>query len=386
MWNIGLMVSAKTILSFVICFLFFASGTPVPEADKSYFNEPFKLSSVDSVARVFVNFNDTIPNDTLYICFLKDNPVAIYRDILSGVCLDGECRPVKIKVYWTITGRYLGYSLDARQELTKKEHVPFTDSEYRLLHDLLNDSLSVLANYSLEEITPKKITNIKTDGISGATPPNINGYIVPEAAYTTHTLWHLVYSGIRDSINLKVKSFLTFNVLDSLLNSSEDYDQLWALNHLPGDINFNKYLSDLTKVLEGRDVKAIEKSLSVIETYSDSLYQQSLFSLSRNNDYPVRKLALERLVSVKKLRPEVTGQIIDYLGDSAPGVIGSYLSALKGYVPSEEDLKVVSNLLDSSNAEVAVNAYLYLLKNSGGKKWLIRKLKTFENQKLKIED
>jgi hypothetical protein len=161
------MLSTQKTLSLIIFFLLLVSGTRIPETERYYFDEPFKISSVDSVAKVFVNFNDTIPNDTLYFCFSKPNLMAVYREITTGVCLDGECRPVHIRLYWTITGRYLGFLLN-KQELTKKEHTSFTEVEYRLLHSLLSDSLSVLANFTLDEIQPKKEIKVKTDGITGA--------------------------------------------------------------------------------------------------------------------------------------------------------------------------------------------------------------------------
>ncbi len=375
------MLSTQRIVNLLICLLVFSSGR-LPEGGRSYFNEPFRLSSVDSVAKFFVSFNDTIPNDTLYFCFSNGNPAAIFRDIISGVCLDGECRPLRIKVYWTISGRYLGYQLNPTQELTKKEHTPFNEVEYRLLHNLLSDSLSLLVNYTLEEITPKKQTNIKTDGISGATPPNISSYIVPEAAYTTHTLWHLVYSETRDSINLKIKSFLTFSVLDSLLASSNDYDRLWALNHLPSDANH--YLPRLMNVLEGDNIKVIEKALSYLAVYSDSIYQQSLFGLSQKHDYFIRQYAMELIRDLDNLQPGIARKIIDCMINADPASAGAYLSAIEKFNSAEDDLRKISILLDNSNDQVALNAYLYLMRVTVKGKWLAQKLKKFEKQKLKI--
>lgn len=371
-------------ITLLIIVLFLNSGNRFSEGGRSYFNVPFRLSSVDSVAKFFVSFNDTIPNDTLYFCFSNGKPAAIYRDILSGVCLDGECRPLRIKVYWTITGRYLGYLLAPKQELTKKEHTTFTEAEYRLLHNLLSDSLSLLANYTLEEITPKKETNIKTDGISGATPPNISSYIVPEAAYTTHTLWHLVYSETRDSIGLKMKNFLSFRVLDSLLVSANDYDRLWALNHLPSNMDYIQYIPRLMNVLEGNSIKTIEKALSYLAVYSDSVYQQSLFGLSQKHDYLIRQYAIERIRDLDNLQPGIAQKIIDCMINTDPAGAGAYLSAIEKFNPTEDDLRKISILLDNSNDQVALNAYLYLMRVTVKGKWLAQKLKKFEKQKLKI--
>ena len=378
------MLSTQRIVILLIGLLFLSSGTRLPDDGRSYFNEPFKLSQVDSVTKFFVNFNDTIPNDTLYFCFSKGAPVAVYRDILSGVCLDGECRPLRIKVYWTVTGRYLGYQLNDGQELTKKEHTPFKEAEYQLLHKLLNDSLSVLANFTLEEITPKRTPSVKTDGISGATPPNISSYIVPEAAYTTHTLWHLVYSETRDSIHLKMNSFITPGLLDSLLNSSSDYDKLWALNYLPGNIDFDHYFPAMERILKGNNIQTIDKALTLIAANNDSLYQQELFALSQKENYSIKLLALDRLRSLRSLRPEIAGKMINSILHVQPEVANSFLLAFEKYNPSEEDLRKISNLLTDKSDQVALNAYLYLLRVPGKSKWIEKQLKKFEKKKMKI--
>ncbi|NJO67897.1 MAG: hypothetical protein HC830_00250 [Bacteroidetes bacterium] len=205
--------------AFLFCCLSGSTSYVEYEKGRSYFNDDFSPDQTDSIAKVRIKFNDTIPNDTLYICLSKSRPVAVYRDVLTDVCLDGQCRRISLKLYWTITGRYLGYALEKNQELTKKEHTTFSAPDYVLLHNLLGDSLSVLAYFTAGEIQPKQTKNIKTDGISGATPPDISGYTVPEAAYTTHTLWHLVYGESRDSISYHINNFINVALLDSLLKN-----------------------------------------------------------------------------------------------------------------------------------------------------------------------
>lgn len=377
------MLSTPKIFSLLFCFLFFTSEIRLSIADRCYFNDSFSIHQVDSVVKVFINFNDTIPNDTLYFCFSKGDPKAVYREITTGVCLDRECRPVRITLYWTLTGRYLGYRLD-KQELTKKEHTPFTETEYRLLHSLLSDSLSGLANFTLAEIQPKKEQRIKTDGITGATPPNIGPYIVPEAAYTTYTLWHLVYGETRDSINQKVRSYLTFGVLDSLLKSSWAYDQSWSLSHLPKNFNFNQYLPGLLHILKSTHPQTIEGALSVIGKNSDSIYQESLFSLVGKDVYTVRKVAFDRIGRLDKIRPEMARKMIDCLPNAEPTLANVFLMALEKYNPSEEDRRKISILIDSSNAQVSLNAYLFLSRLPQKSKWLLKRIKKFEKQKLKI--
>ena len=55
-------------------------------------------------------FIDSLNNDTLYLLKTQKNiPLKYFKNIQTEVCFDNECRPLKITVYWNITGRYLGF-------------------------------------------------------------------------------------------------------------------------------------------------------------------------------------------------------------------------------------------------------------------------------------
>lgn len=374
----------QRLLPILIIFLFLFLGTRNPETSRHYFNAPFILSSVDSIVKDYVAFDDTIPNDTLYICFSKGNPLAVYREITTGVCLDGECRPVHIRLYWTLTGRYLGYYLK-KQELTKKEHTPFTESEYNLLHSLLGDSLSVLANFTLEEIQPKKIQHIKTDGITGATPPNISGYIVPEAAFTTHTLWHLVYGETVDSLNLRIRSYLNYQILDSLLKSRNGFDQEWALRRIAGnEYAKSLFLPAVVQILSVPESRTLESALSFLENYggSDSVYQATLLNLSLNEHFPVRRAALNRMKMLKHLHSWTAETMIALLPSAGSTVVIDYLLVIENsYHCTNADLKKICSLLEFPDPLISFNAYTFLVKQSAKKRWLISRLKKFEREK-----
>ena len=92
---------------------------------------------IEKVVPFYTDIKDTIPNDTLLIYFDKnENPVKYSRKIITGVCIDGECRLVNIELFWNTTGRYLGFKLPKGEFLSKTEHDPFKSADYNRLHEL----------------------------------------------------------------------------------------------------------------------------------------------------------------------------------------------------------------------------------------------------------
>ena len=195
------------------------------------FNTTFRPDKIEKVSRILINFNDTIPNDSLTIYYTGINePVAFSRDIHTAVCMDSLCRLVDITLFWEITGRYLGFKLPPGTELTKKKHLPFTEMDYNRLNEILSDSASQLGFYTPAEIHPAQPVKVKTDGISGATIPDLGPWIVPEAAYTSYTLWHLTYGSTPDSIvSYTKKHFISNSLLFKLLESKDAFSQLKGL-------------------------------------------------------------------------------------------------------------------------------------------------------------
>jgi hypothetical protein len=135
---------------------------------------------------------DSIGNEIFLLRDNNEQPLSYFSPIFTPVCVDGSCYPININIYWDLAGNYLKYSLPENEVLTKIEHLLFTDFDYGLLHRMIAKSPSTLANFSIYELTLPDEN--KVDGITGATRPELSGSFVPEALFTTYTLWHLVRS------------------------------------------------------------------------------------------------------------------------------------------------------------------------------------------------
>jgi len=133
---------------------------------------------------------DSLGNEVYLIRDKSLAPIKFYSPVFTPVCVDGSCYPIHINLFWNLAGKYTHYSLKKGEVLTKVEHLPFTDFDYGLLHRMIEKSPSPLANFSIYELTSEGKSDV--DGVSGATRPELNGSYVPDALFTTYTLWHLV--------------------------------------------------------------------------------------------------------------------------------------------------------------------------------------------------
>ena len=121
--------------------------------------EPSVLKNIAEKVPRLVEFHDTLHNDTLWEHLSADNfPVKYSRKITTAVCIKGECRPVKLELFWDCTGRYLGYKIPAGEFLSKTEHVRFGDKEYDRLHEMLGNRQSALATYTYQDLAKERDT------------------------------------------------------------------------------------------------------------------------------------------------------------------------------------------------------------------------------------
>ena len=269
-----------------------------------------------------------------------------------------------------------------QQELTKKKHIAFSETDYGLLHRILADSLSLLAHYKLADILPKNTANLSVDAVSGATIPDLNHYIVPEAAYTSHTLWHLVYGASRDSLNKVMRNIISAPLLDSLLKINNAYDRLWAINNaeiigLPTET----YVPYALQMLQDGDYNTVKGALVFLDNNLpfNETYQAALLNLLLRNSFDTKRLAIERIQKIDTFNVLNAQKIIKCLPDESPFVVKALLSVLeKKYDPSADDIRNISNLLGSSNKQVALYTYIYLLVLQKDHPWLKKRLLQFQ--------
>ncbi|NND33642.1 MAG: hypothetical protein HKN76_13725 [Saprospiraceae bacterium] len=196
---------------------------------------------------VFPAGNVQIPKDSFWIS-VKDTqrillnlnydpiglPETYSSDIFTQVCETGECKPVRIKLFWDLMGQYLHYEMPDGAILTKLDHVPFNENDYIKFGIILSSSQSMLEDFDITLLpgSREKASLAQIDGITGATPKSISSDIVDGAVYTCHTIWHLAHGAVQDSIALLTLDIADKDLMMHLLNHPNDDYQRWCIDHV----------------------------------------------------------------------------------------------------------------------------------------------------------
>ncbi len=186
-----------------------------------------KLFSIIGFSCFFVTAQDTLrthiildslENEVFLIVDKHQQPIKYFSSVFTPVCVDGSCYPINIELQWDLAGNYLKYSLRKDEILTKVEHLPFTDFDYGLLHRMIAKSPSALANFTIYELTLPDEN--KVDGVTGATRPELSGSFVPEALFTTYTLWHLARRPKADLLAYTRERYFKLEWADFIMQNS----------------------------------------------------------------------------------------------------------------------------------------------------------------------
>ncbi|EON74685.1 hypothetical protein ADIS_4796 [Lunatimonas lonarensis] len=277
------------------------------------------LTQEEGTVAVSVAINDSLSRQE----FRRDGlsqitPLNYSMDLHTGICFDNKCRPLKIVVYWNITGRYLGFELLDGEYLSKYDHEPFTEAEYEQLHAFLADPFLPLGNYSFEELVKVPDTGSdEVDGVSGATSKEVLQYVVEGAAYTTHKLWNIVHGETREQISALTEAVMDSHLFAKILESPDPSDQTWAaervaqLQKMDGEA-----LAAVVRLLREGDYfqgYLLLRSLSRDQLASDSL-QLELFNLIGAVGSNLETAVIDRLSEVSHLNPAVLDHSFGMIG------------------------------------------------------------------------
>jgi hypothetical protein len=350
----------------MIALLVLLSGKNIDTNDRMFLNSPFRPAEAYRSFKIPVHFNDSIPDDTLTLYFSEaDLPVAFSRNISTAVCFDSLCRRANITLYWEVFGKYIGYSIPRGDELTKKEHVPFSDSDYARLNEVLSDSLSALKYFTLDKIIPVKQSVGKADAISGATIPNLGPWIVPDAAYTSFTLWKITYGATRDSIVAYTqKNLLSNKLIYNILQNGDPYNQIKALQWISeANIPYDQFIEPALNILHSGNFYTLRQALKFLKkcTLSTEFLQIEMIKLFKDEDFKIKNAVIEYISSTDKLTKPVAVEMFRLLKNDDYYLVNVVLTLLtKRYQPDYADQLYLSRLLKSKNKNVSNRVYSYL--------------------------
>ncbi|RAI75438.1 hypothetical protein HMF3257_16965 [Spirosoma telluris] len=333
-----------------------------------YFRTPTIALKPDTTLAFIAASQDSIANDTLFQIRSKEGyPMAYFRKIRTSVCFDNKCRLLKVNLYWTSTGRYLGFDLPKGEFLSKAEHKPFTPAEYERMSELLADPLSLLATLSYAELAPQVKPPDKgseVDGVTSATAKNVLEYVVEGAAYTTYKMWHVVYGSTQEDVARLTEKSLSPGFIQTVLESPDLTDKIWALNHIRGFIKLTPALQNaLLGFISPTDYNQAERAIQAFGAgdLQANTIQQALFTKFREANYALKKLIINKFKEAPMLDKQVKKAFAEDLTLLNSELISNVLDLFRKHKVADVDTcRMIAQLLTNRNDLIAQKAFTYL--------------------------
>ncbi len=181
----------------MIFILMILMSFPVHAANKS----AFVYSFGDSKIKI-----NSIKND-------KGLVTTYFANVNIPVCQDQLCKEVRIKLYWNVIGQFVRFELIPGYELSKEDHILFTEKDYLMLDSILKNPGHILGQIVNEN---KNANNSAIDIISGATIKVLDGEVVPGALYTCQQLWLLTNGMLVFEIQRETRRIMNSQLIEAI--------------------------------------------------------------------------------------------------------------------------------------------------------------------------
>jgi len=363
----------------------FLSSFSQETARKIFMQSPTIADSFNQTQTESVRYRDSLSSDNIYLRRSDAQiPLYYFKNVKSEVCFDNECRLLDIRVYWNITGRYLGFEIPKGEFLSKYDHEPFTEIEYRRLNELLANPSLPFGNMSFDElvaVSEKEANEI--DGVSGATSEKVSEIVVKGAAYTTFKLWNIVYGPTMDFVAHLTESQLNADLIDWILKSSDINDRLWALDKIDQNMTLNsKLIASLSAIVSNENyyymVYSTIRTLEPVHLDSDDL-QLGLFSAYKTVNHSIKKMIVEKLMQAPHLNAEIVRRSRSLLsqlnGQQLDGFLKLYT---KHGIKDQETCMEISKILQNENSYISQKAFHFLRDVKTNNSYIVESMRKYK--------
>ena len=331
---------------------------------------------------------DSITADTVFQVWSKEGyPLHYYKKIRTSVCFDNKCRLLKCTLYWTVTGRYLGFELEKGEYLSKARHKPFKRKEYARLQAILSDPFSRLSGISYGELAPRPKEANGVDAVTSATAANILDEVVPGAAYTTYKMWHVVYGATQEEVRDLTIQSLSPGLILQILDSPDPGDKTWALNHIRGLIRPTLALRErVLSLIDENQFNLAERAIHSLDTAELGVdtVQALLTARLTVGSYAIKKLILSKLAQAPGMRAGTVTGLISVLNGTNPELTSNVIDLFTLHrITDVSVVRNVASLLAKPNAFVAKKAYNYLRGLPIQDEQIQHQIKIYENREEK---
>ncbi len=327
------------------------------------------------LTHIFEDKTDSLSGPELFE--LRDEngiPKWFGRHIFKDVCISGECKMIRLWLFWDGAGNYLGLQVPDAEPLTKSDHTEFEPADYKKLEEILRDTASVLKNLKQEDliVVPDSINPYQAyevDGYTAATQPALSEVVVKDAVYSCHTLWHSVYGPVQDTIHQILDKRANKEYLAKMISCSKNEYISWAIKSIEKHPEFHEaFYNDVLKHITSDNQELAKQALDYFKPVflDDSNIQIQLVDVLAETDMSIKYEILWKLIGNGKANEQAVLNLLVLFNEQKIGV-GAYnlilrLVTLEHMQENEQIASIIHNLSENENRYIR-NLTIRLLEN-----------------------
>jgi hypothetical protein len=290
-------------------------------------------------------------------------PIWFGRHIFKDVCISGECKMIRLWLFWDGAGNYLGMQVPEEEPLTKSDHTNFEPEDYVKLGDILRDTSSILKTLKQEDliIVPDSIDPYEVDGYTAATQPTLAEVVVKDAVYTCHTLWHTVYGPVQTEIFKILENHLSKDFLSKMFESNKPEYISWAIESVENHPEFHAgFYPKIMEYISSENSALANQALGYFrsELLADTAIQLQLVQVMADagTDMSIKYEILWKFIGFGDIHQKVVANLLELFAGQKIGV-GTYNLILRLVTPehiheNEQIAQILNHLSEDENGYV----------------------------------
>jgi hypothetical protein len=303
-------------------------------------------------------------------------PIWFGRHIFKDVCISGECKMIRLWLFWDGAGNYLGLQTPEEEPLTKSDHTPFEPEDYEKLEYILHDPTSVLKDLKPEDliIVPDTIDLYKAyevDGYTAATQPALTEVVVKDAVYTCYTLWHTVYGPPKNAIDKILEQRLNEEFLTKMFASENPSYASWAIKTIQKHPEYHEaFYPTIIELIKSGSSDLSKQAMDYFQPglLADTSIQHQLVEVMTEAEMNVKYEILWKYIAYGNTNETVVLDLLRMFNDQNIGV-GAYNLILRLVKPeylkeNEEIAQIIHHLSEHENGYVRNLTRKLIEKNS----------------------
>lgn len=285
-------------------------------------------------------------------------PIWFGRHIFKDVCISGECKMIRLWLFWDGAGNYLGMQIPEEEPLTKSDHTEFEPKDYEKLDKILKDTASIMKKLKQEDlvIVPDTIDPYEVDGYTAATQPTLAESVVKDAVYTCYTLWHTVYGPVQSKVFEILENRLSKEYLEKMFESKKPEYISWAIERLSNHPVYHSSLYHyVIESINSENSGLANQALNYFHPYflADTSIQHQIVQIMNYLDMYLKNQIIWKFIEFGNVDDQVVYNLLKMFIDDKLGVM-SYNYILRLVTPehikeNEQIMQLINTLTRHDN-------------------------------------